>query len=205
MSRAHGPSPIATLRSACLGVFFFFFHSAASEGPFTTFTTLLAPFQGWCFPSFILLASVICVANGGSHDSTWQVKTLHANKCVFFSLPCCIARGPAVSPDIGRRQSLLFLDTRLEFFLCVCVCIFFSSSKDIFTQSCCDPYRTAACLAHTRLHFLGSPTVTYADWGMCLRTCSKDIEVFIYLFNYLLFYSLIYQHKSCSKDIRVGL
>lgn len=107
MSRSHGPSPIATLRSACLGVFC---DSAAPEGPFTTFTALLAPFQSWCFFFFFLLLLPLALRcylhrktmiqrDGGRHDR--QINML------FFSLPPLLRRlRPRRQPGIYAEKKV---------------------------------------------------------------------------------------------------
>lgn len=166
MSQAHGPSPIATLRSACLGVFC---DSAAPEGPFTTFTTLLAPFQSWCFFSLFFFLPPLAL-RCYLHRKTMIQRDgeRHANKYIFFS-PLLRRLRPRRQPGIyAEKKSLFFLDTRLEFFL---VCVFSLVLPRTFSHSC-----AAASIALYAWHAQGSFSYVYPHSHMlneqhCLRLC----------------------------------
>lgn len=110
-----------------------FCDSVAPEGPFTTFTALLAPFQSWCFFLFFAAAcSPMLSLNRCNHYSAWWGETRHTNKYVFFLAPIASPKALPPAKNICRKKVPWTQDWK--FF--VRLCVFSLVLPRTFSHSC---------------------------------------------------------------------
>lgn len=137
----------------------------APEGPFTTFTALLAPFQSWGFSYFLpplALRRYLCRKIGATMiQRDGGRRGMQINRFFFFLTPIASPEALPPAKNTCRKSHSSSWTLGWKFF-CAFVCIFFGSAKDIFTQLCCG-LCGIVCLADTRLLLLQLSTFTYTE------------------------------------------